>query len=329
MKITATGQKEVESKLRLLGVDESYVFHASQVAAREIESFIGVPLDDYVSAISSGITQISSEQANIFESTEYGLGASITSPSLPDSVPAVESPCTAPTLSLLSELPPIRNQGARGTCVAFATVACYEHHLIKGGGAPPDMSEQYLYWDCKRKDGMPTTEGTWIRFAASCINLDGVCQETTWPYNPTIIPGNESQAPPPPRAPIEALGFRSPSNRAIPPNSVIDIKAELCADRCVAFSIPVYNSWYLNNYVKLTGELGLPFPGEVRVGGHAMCIMGYEDLPAQPEIGGGRFYIRNSWGTSTWAPNSRIAPGYGTIPYAYISRFCTEAYVVE
>jgi C1A family cysteine protease len=56
-----------------------------------------------------------------------------------------------------------------------------------------------------------------------------------------------------------------------------------------------------------------------------MCFVGYVDSADESEIGGGRFILRNSWDTS-WGLASPYGPGYGTIPYAYLSRFGTEAF---
>jgi C1A family cysteine protease len=113
----------------------------------------------------------------------------------------------------------------------------------------------------------------------------------------------------------------------LPATSVESIKAELASGRCVAFAIPVFNSWFQNLEVRRTGDIVMPVPGEVRSPlGHAMCIVGYQDLADEPEIGG-RFILRNSW-NEQWAIRSPYEPGYGTIPYTYIARFCVEAYVL-
>lgn len=60
-----------------------------------------------------------------------------------------------------------------------------------------------------------------------------------------------------------------------------------------------------------------------------MCLVGYEDLAQEEELGGGKFILRNSWGTTTWAYQSAYSPGYGTIPYAYIARYGQEAYSIH
>lgn len=176
----------------------------------------------------------------------------------------------------------------------------------------------------------PNSEGTWLAMAIPLLEREGCCLEPTWPYNPAPIIGNEGQGPPPGGAQLEAITFRAPGYKRLAPTSVPDIKNELAAGRCVAFSVPVFNSWLRSQWVAYSGDITMPVPGEVRVSGHAMCMVGYIDQP-NPGLGGGRFIIRNSWGTN-WGINSSYGgvptPGYGTIPYAYIDRMGSEAYSI-
>jgi C1A family cysteine protease len=232
-----------------------------------------------------------------------------------------------PTVNLIAEMQPIRDQGDRGTCVAHASTAVAEHYW-RGQGQILDLSRQLLYWDCKQHDGDPTEEGTWIAVAMARLVVDGCCLEATWPYVMTVIPGNESQDPPPAGALAQGATYKIAQYVQIAATSVQDIKAALAQDRCVAFSIPVFNSWYQNDEVTRTGDLVNPLPGEADVGGHAMCLIGYQDLPGDASSGGGKFYLRNSWGAA-WATQSSLGTaGYGTIPYSYIAANCSEAYSI-
>jgi C1A family cysteine protease len=71
-----------------------------------------------------------------------------------------------------------------------------------------------------------------------------------------------------------------------------------------------------------------PLDGEPILGAHSMCFVGYEDDETDTALGGGKFYVRNSW--ENWASESTIgASGYGTISYSYISRFGAEAYCID
>ena len=303
-----------------------------QVASPELANFLGIDVGQLIADMNSASHNAASLSKSTMETISkavYSLGFAIDQVSPPVTAPAFVTLVHAPPadVNLIPQLPPVRHQGERGTCVAHAALAAYEHKL-QTLGAGQDMSEQFLYWNCKRSDGIPNTEGTWLATAFPLLSRDGVCNESDWPYVPTIIVGNEGQGPAVPGSQLAALAFRVQKYRQLSPTYVPDLKAELAAGRCVAFSIPVYNSWLRNSWVASTGDITMPLPTEVRAGGHAMCLVGYQDLPNSPELGYGRFILRNSWGT-TWGINSPHGPGYGTIPYAYLAKLGAEAYSIE
>jgi hypothetical protein len=66
----------------------------------------------------------------------------------------------------------------------------------------------------------------------------------------------------------------------------------LASECVVAFSIPVYNSWYRSAYTAQTGRITMRL-GSEPPGGHAICLVGYQDNPTWP--GGGYFILRDSW----------------------------------
>ncbi len=303
---------------------------AAQVAGPELAAYLGVPLQTLASRVDSALPVANSIPQSALDKIShatYSLGVAIEKIPRPAAAPGLTLP-TAPPLAnvnLIPNMPSVRNQGARGTCVAHAAVAIYEHQLGVQG-AFQELSEQFLYWNCKRHDGIPNDEGTWLAVAVPLLQRDGCCLEPTWKYEANPIAGNEGQGPPPGGAQLEALTFRTQGSKELSPTSVDDIKNELASGRCVAFSIPVFNSWYRSRWVAYSGDITMPIPGEIRVGGHAMCMVGYVDLP-NPGLGGGRFIIRNSWGTD-WGTNSSSGAGYGTIPYAYIAKLGAEAYSI-
>jgi hypothetical protein len=227
-------------------------------------------------------------------------------------------------VNLIPQLTLIRNQGNRGTCVAFASVAVREFLM----GSKQDLSEQYLYWWCDAHDPVPEEPGTTVEMGFRGLYEDGVCFETTWAYNLNPIEGNEGQGPPPAGAAEEAHKYKIEKTIDLDENSITELK--LCLKgtddvpgRPIAFSIPVYNSWFRSKAVELSGNITMPLPGEAYVGGHAMVLVGYQDDSSVP--GGGYFIIRNSWGNA-WGINCKYGPGYGTIPYKYITDYCWEAF---
>jgi C1A family cysteine protease len=299
---------------------------AAEVAAPELSAFLGADVASLLGALPAAAAIAPAALAEI-STAEYQLGVEL------DLIPpmriapfrfalvAAAAPLPA-SVSHVAQMPPVKNQGNRGACVAFATLAAYEFELVKAG-ALQRMSEQFQYWNCKRTDGIPNSSGTWLGVSYPLLKRDGVCDDATWPYNPNVINGNEGQGPPPPGAQLAALAHRQAAITQLAPTDVEDLKAALANNHCVSFSVPVFNSWWRSTAVANSGDITMPIPGEVRAGGHAMCLVGYVDDATV--AGGGRFILRNSWGTS-WGINSPHGKGYGTIPYAYLAAHGAEAW---
>ncbi|MFQ6120094.1 MAG: C1 family peptidase [Methanosarcinales archaeon] len=91
-------------------------------------------------------------------------------------------------------MPSVRSQGARGTCVAFATTALNEYLFIRRN-KHVDLSEQFLYCYCKRNDGYPNECGTFVSVGMEGLQKEGQCREEFWPYNPNP-PCNQPCDPP-------------------------------------------------------------------------------------------------------------------------------------
>jgi hypothetical protein len=284
-----------------------------------LADYLGISQDEVAALI--GLLPVSFPSPEPIEF--HGMGALDESEGAePDAEPVSFAPLPG-SVDLHDRMPPVRNQRNRGTCVAHASVAVREFLL----GPPPqstsgDLSEQFLYWDCKRKDGMPAEEGTWIRVAMACLQEDGVCPEEIWPYNPNPVPGNEGQDPPPAGAAERAAGQRIASGTQLQPRWVTQLKQTLADSKPIAFAVPVYAYW-MSDPVRGTGDIRMPLSSDRKLGGHAMCLVGYEDDKAIP--GGGAFLVRNSWGTD-WAQNSAVAPGYARLPYDYLAKFGSSAY---
>jgi hypothetical protein len=229
-----------------------------------------------------------------------------------------------PNVNLRDRMPPIRNQENRGTCVAFACTAVREYLLGEEASAQGDLSEQFLYWGCKERDGYDGS-GTWIRVGMEVLKDMGICVEQVWPYNPNRMPNNEGQGPPPDGAVEAADAYLVDESAKLHARWVDDLRQTLVDGYPIAFAVPVYTYWFTDP-IRNTGDIRLPLSTDNKEGGHAMCMVGYEDDDDVP--GGGYFYVRNSWGEG-WGNQSPIGPGHARIPYAYMEKHGTSAYVAR
>lgn len=250
---------------------------------------------------------------------------------------------------------PVRDQGSRGSCVAFAMTAAMEQPMCPQG--IQDLSEQFLYWAIKSNpsEPFPGQEGTWIEFAQQMVQQHGICLETLWPYNPKVIPGNVDQGDP--HIPLPSTHASQDALTRIPAGPRYHRfmrrdsgRAQVIRDwllereRPVAVSLPVYRdpgapgprSNWTEPEARTHGHVQGPVEGDIASGGHAVCIVGYR--PDPEKFNGGVFVFRNSWGTA-WghmlpdvrSPDERSpapdrAPGYGVISAYYIDRYCSEAW---
>ncbi|MGO8678741.1 MAG: C1 family peptidase [Limisphaerales bacterium] len=225
---------------------------------------------------------------------------------------------------LMESLPPVKDQGERGTCVAFAAVALRE--FLAGGATA--LSEQFLYWACKEMDGSEGP-GTTIHTAISALGEYGVCPAGLWPYNGRQIEGNEAQGSPDAKVLKAAEEYRLAEARTVEPTLAEHYKQMLAGDgqtpgMPVVFATLVFNSWFMSVETHRTGKITIPLPGEQPLGGgHAWCIVGYADEASAP--GGGYFIVRNSW-SRQWAADSPEAPGHALMPYAYVEQCAVEAF---
>lgn len=237
-------------------------------------------------------------------------------------LPPLEMPPMAaplpPSVDHGAMFPNPRNQGARGTCVSFAVTAIHEFFRRKNGTVV-DLSEQFLYDEIKKLDGFPNTCGTWQVKAAIVLKTLGQCLETVWSYN-SALPCNANGTQPA-TAKAEAAS-RKLTLHTLPKTDVGAIKRALAGGGVVGFSIPVFDSWYQNQTSRRQGRITLPLPNEASAGGHAMCLIGYQDQANVP--GGGFFILRNSW-FGAWGQQSPYGSGNGVIPYAYIAQHNWEA----
>jgi len=196
----------------------------------------------------------------------------------------------------------IENQGRTSSCVANATVSALEI-LLQRTNSFVDLSRLFLYYNL-RSPYLNLNEndvGSYLRDAFKDVSKNGICSENIWPF-------------------IESKVNTKPDEL-----SYKDALLRLCTryERVLWFGKGDLNNANILKYVLAKGHpivigmnVSLPFmslKGDLAsqnypgvngnsIGGHAMCIVGYDDSI-------GSFIVENSWGT-VWGDN-----GYGAIKY--------------
>ena len=221
---------------------------------------------------------------------------------------------------------PIKNQGNRGTCVCFASLANLEAIHKRHTNTDLNLSEQYANWLYMRlqnrnqcDDGLRTT------LAARYLSQYGVCTEPYAPYESKSQVQKHCNASPSDKAKsdakygidnytlIDRLGLNGPSI-ANPDylEKLLYEKYDITFGTHVAWGRPDANGVHdviLDRY-------GNPLKSR---GGHAMLIVGYDRSPNVPIS---YFICKNSWGTA------RGVNGYYYLSYDYIRTYAKYGYIV-
>lgn len=227
----------------------------------------------------------------------------------------------------------IKNQGDRGTCVCFASLACLEAIMkARSPAAMPienieglDLSEQHANWLYMKKLGRNQCDsGLRTTLSARYLSEDGVPEEFHWPYedNDTVrthcLEGPSETA----REKaiygfdtytiIDRLGLNGPSiaNPAYL-ETLLHNGYDIVFGTHVAWGRPDVN----DVLDVILDQYGNPLRSR---GGHAMLIAGYDAKASIPY-----FIIKNSWGEDVGNE------GYYYISYDYIMQYAKYGYIVH
>jgi len=234
----------------------------------------------------------------------YGLGC-LKDPTDRRDVPmrAILPRITAPArVDYSGRMSPVRDQGEEGTCVAFAAaVGIKEYQELAERRRLIELSPRYLYYHCKRIDGVPNEEGTFPRMAMKVLAGRGVCLEECWSYRPYQTDS------PCPEADRQAYPFRIKTYARL--SGLEEMEQSLTLNGPFLAGVEVFPEWFEEH----RGEIPLPRPGRSSLGGHAVCVVGYSHRDSN-------FKFKNSW-SEGWGDK-----GYGYLPYEYMERYCLDAW---
>lgn len=189
---------------------------------------------------------------------------------------------------------PIRNQGSRPWCTAFATIGAIENLAKKSFDVSLDLSEIHHFQSYGVYQTSPSLN------AARTI---GLIDEELWPYYGQRKTGSDSR-----------IRARLTGSKKIQ-LTLSDVVQAIRGGLPVVINLMV-NGSFMN---PKTG--GIVVPGGFHSGGHAIALTGVV-VDARVD-GGGYFIIKNSWGSS-WGNK-----GYGYLPFSYCKYSSCYAWTIN
>lgn len=235
----------------------------------------------------------------------------------PDMVKLSESLPTFIDHSII--MSPVKYQGNLGSCVGFSVTAAKEWeeqneyntekkegNKYKRTDQDYNLSEQWLYWNCKKIDPWPNEEGTNFRSAMKVLQKIGIPTEEAWPYTDDPINIGKPQS----WAHLIARWCTIGSYWSI--ETLEELKQAL-VDGPVVFGIPCFEEIF---DPPADGYVAMPSNPRINYGYHAVCGVGYDD---EKKI----VKFKNSW-SQFWGER-----GYGKLPYEFIDKYMTDAWVMK
>lgn len=204
----------------------------------------------------------------------------------------------SPVVDLRYQLLPVRHQGRRSSCLAFATSTAHEVHAASG----EHLCVEYLFFHAvSRMPGQNPTFGATMAAAAGALFDEGQPIETAWPYTSDPIT--------PWTPPLIASAFHKAT---LAPGMLgyDGVIAALDAGTPVVLGLVITDAFFRPDALGLIADV-VP---DIERGGHAVLAVGH----GIDSGGGPALLIRNSWGND-WGIG-----GHAWLLRAYVERQLRE-----
>jgi hypothetical protein len=203
----------------------------------------------------------------------------------------------------------VRDQGKRGTCLAFAVTAAHEQaRRHRRGRLEAELGEELLYWACKEVEGNDSP-GIHPSSAAAALVEPGQSAAALWEYDPDRPEPSGSYEPPPDSLAAEAMRHGTLVATAAEPDNLREL---LLGGQAVVLVLELWKQFYERH----AGELVTPDAGGLLGVAHAVALVGFDDEDKT-------FLIRNSWG-DRWGDSGYARLPYGVLPIAGRGAWITE-----
>lgn len=216
------------------------------------------------------------------------------------------------SIDLRTNFSPIRNQGKKGACTAFALSSMLECILNNASQTRTTcLSPRFLYYNVSDKsaDGTPADKGSSFYDNIQSLGSNGICEENLCPYDDSFMspPSEEAYTDAKTRLVTKALNVNRTHEA---------LTSALAEGYPIGISLKVFDSF-------ASGHDGFVFrPTENELsssdfGYHAMVICGYSE---KEKI----YIVRNSWGEGFGDK------GYCYIPFSYVEdvELCKQACII-
>jgi len=193
-------------------------------------------------------------------------------------------------------LPPIGDQGQQGSCTAWATgYYCMTHQIAKANDwwdttiASHQFSPAFVYNQINFGDD----SGSYVSDAIELMKDFGCATMADMPYDYTDYTSWPSEW-----AYTNAINYRVSESYYIytlNDNGIEAVKQALLDGNVLVTAIYVKTSFFY--FDETNNVYSTTYADETTYGGHAVCIVGYDDTITTDD-GAGAFLLVNSWGTN-------------------------------
>ena len=221
------------------------------------------------------------------------------------------------SVSLLQYAPDRKNQGQQGSCVAWSSVYAARTIVEAASTRQNANSTAYSPAFVYNQIGLEGCQGAYIQNAMEFMATKGVVPYNDFPYTDQDCSRQPNSALENKATQNKLHGFtRLTDGESTQGINVRAVKEHLAKDAPVVIGMMVGGSFMQGMMGK---EMWAPIDedrSQAGFGGHAMCVIGYDDRKQA-------FQIMNSWGPE-WGNN-----GVGWVRYADFKEFVREAYGVD
>lgn len=210
----------------------------------------------------------------------------------------------------------IKDQGRRGSCTVFASLAVIEYHLARKGKYV-QLSEQFAAWAATEVGGTRKRSGYSAWDVTQGAKEYGITTEALMPYSTRRVgrPSKEALADAANRKNVATVVFEEDPERD---GISLDVIRAMCGSISEGWPVTMSVGWDDGDLDEgnMLSERGV-YSGN----GHAIVLVGY--TRSDSFSGGGKFVFRNSWGTD-YGRN-----GYADISFQYLMEFGGKAFAIR